>query len=567
MENNLTRRLEIDHTRANVEKRIAPAVISSEAPVNRGDFIEVLIHNTDSINLERAPLSLIESHNTDQLAIGTVENIRVDGDKLRGDVRFGNSARANEVFADVQAGVVRNLSIGYRWDEYHEEGDTIKVTRWTPYEVSAVSVPADPGAGFYRSEDSKMSTETLTLDKGAKEERARINELYNLGDQYDAKDLAEQLIRSGGNAADMKEKLLERSIEQKPIDTGDFFVSTFGPKEEREFSLTNVLRSIANPKDKIDIGYELEVSQELQRQTGKSTQGILMPLNTRAVTYGGTGSNLVETQHLASNFIDVLRNRSAVMSLGVTHLNGLVGNVSIPRKTGTSTAYWIAGDGADSLTESTPAFDNLTLSPKTVGGLVSFSHKMLVQSDPAIEQLVRNDLANMLAVEVDAKAVNGDGTGNTPVGILNTVGIGSNTYANGGNPSYADMVGLEGDLSAANADLGSMSYLTTPALATTLKTTDVGTDTGQFIWSGGRERGQGQVNGFDAYYSGNVPAGYAIFGNWSDLIIGNWGVLEIDADPYGTNFAKGSVTVRAMMDIDFAVRHAASFTEIHEAAV
>ncbi len=73
------------------------------------------------------------------------------------------------------------------------------------------------------------------------------------------------------------------------------------------------------------------------------------------------------------------------------------------------------------------------------------------------------------------------------------------------------------------------------------------------------------MNGFDSYYSGNVPAGYALFGNWADLIVGNWGVLEIDADPYGTNFAKGSVTVRALMDIDFGVRHAASFTEIHAA--
>lgn len=570
---NMTRQLEIDHTRADKGKRIAPAVISSETPVDRGDFIEVLIHDNNSIDLSRAPLPLIESHKTDQLNIGTVENLRVDNGKLRGDVRFGQSSRADEVWKDVQAGVVRNLSIGYRWNEYREDGDTIKVTRWQPYEVSAVAAPADMQAGFYRSnsEVPKMNKQDQVNSDieniKNRNEKARVNKLRELGERFGIEDIAENFINQERSVEDLKDVILEINS-QAPSLTDQTPVRDLGlvNGQERQFSITNVLRAMANPKDQIDIGYEMEVSQELQRQLGKNTQGILMPLQSRAVTYGGTGSNIVETQHLANNFIDVLRNRSAVMSLGVTQLSGLVGNVNIPRKTGTSTAYWIAGDGADTLTESTPAFDNLTLSPKTVGGLVSFSHKMLVQSDPGIENLIRNDLANMLAVEIDAKAIAGDGTGNTPTGILNTASIGSNTYANAGAPSYADMVGLEGDLAAANADMGSMAYLTTPTLATGLKTTDVGTDTGQFVWSGGRERGQGMVNGFDAYYSGNVPAGYAIFGNWADLIIGNWGVLEIDADPYGSNFAAGSVTVRAMMDIDFAVRHAASFTEIHEAA-
>jgi len=285
----------------------------------------------------------------------------------------------------------------------------------------------------------------------------------------------------------------------------------------------------------------------------------------RAVTYGGTGSNIVPTEYLADSFIDVLRNRSVVMPLA-TMLPGLVGNVEIGKKTGSSSASWIAGDNSDSLSESTPVFDQVTLSPKTVGGLITVSHRMLRQSSPAVEMLLRQDLADMLAVEIDMQALQGDGTGNKPVGVLNTTGVGTATYTNGGAPSWANITGLEGIVAASNADRGSLAYLTTPTMAATLKSTDVGTDTGRFIWTSGKEQGTGEMNGLPAYSSGNVPAGRVVFGNWADVLIGTWGVIEIDADPYGANFSKGSVSVRALMDVDVGVRHPQSFAVLSEAA-
>lgn len=191
---------------------------------------------------------------------------------------------------------------------------------------------------------------------------------------------------------------------------------------------------------------------------------------------------------------------------------------------------------------------------------MTFSHKMIVQSSPDIESIVRQDLADLIASEIDLKAIQGDGTSNTPTGILNTSGIGSTTYANGGSPDLADVVGLETTIATANADQGNMAYLTTPAICGTLKTTDVGTDTGKFVWSGG------MLNDLPAHKTGNMSAGHVLLGNWQQLLVGFWGGIEIDADPYGSNFLKGSVTVRVLADVDFGVRHAAAFAEIHEAA-
>ncbi|MET0101842.1 MAG: phage major capsid protein [Sedimenticola sp.] len=596
-----TRILEIDLSRTRDGDNSVPATISTEFPVDRGRYIEVLEHSEAAIDLSRAPLPLIESHDIDSLNIGVVEEVRVVGGKLKGRLRFGESRRAKEILRDVKAGVVRNLSIGYKWLDYLQDGETIKVTRWMPHECSLVAAPADPNAGIYRTlkRGNKMTTE-VTQDindyseaeswhpdeeerktrsqrrrenRDAERNQQRIDGILAIAGRHPEQIETARRFIANGNSVNEFRNIVETIAKQSSYVRSDSPISELETAINGEYSLVRALRAIADPKAQNEAGLEFEVSREMERKLGKRTNGLLVPLGAlgrgmqRGVTYGGSGSNLVETEHLSGNFIDVLRARSQVMSMNVTVLSGLVGNVDIPRKTAGAEAFWFDADGTASITESTPTFDSVSLTPKTVGGLVNFSHKMLKQSAPQIEEIIRQDLADTLAKEIDIKAIAGDGTSNTPVGIINTTGIGSGTYANGGMPDYPAIVGLEGDLAVADADRGSMAYLTTPGMATTLKTKDVGTDTGQFIWTPGRERGQGIMNGYDAHYSTNVPAGYVLFGNWTDFIVANWGVLEIFADPYGSNFAKGSVSVRALMDIDFGVRHPESFTEIHEAAV
>ena len=210
-------------------------------------------------------------------------------------------------------------------------------------------------------------------------------------------------------------------------------------------SLVKVLRGISDPRQLPEAGLELEMSQDMQRVLGKRTQGVLIPyeaLQTRATTIGGSGANLVGTDHLSGSFIDVLRNRSMVMSLGPTVLRGLVGDISIPKKSATTTAYWIAADDGDAVTASDPTLTGVDMSPNTVGGATTFSHKMLVQSSPDIEVLVRQDLADMIASEIDLKAISGTGSNNQPTGVLATSGIGTVDFA-ADNPTYAEIVQME----------------------------------------------------------------------------------------------------------------------------
>ena len=197
------------------------------------------------------------------------------------------------------------------------------------------------------------TTDKTKLDETVTNQR--VNDVLTEAKRLDLLELGAEVLRDGGNLQDFRTRALEEIGKRNP-ETREI---GFSLPSGKQFSITNVLRSFMPNERGIDIGYELEVSQELQRQYGRKTNGVLIPMQ-RAITYSGTSGVTVSTDHLDSEFVDVLRARSVVMQLAGTQLSGLVGNVSIPRKTAGSTAYWIAGDDSDSLTASTPTFDSIS---------------------------------------------------------------------------------------------------------------------------------------------------------------------------------------------------------------
>lgn len=571
---------------ANQERRTVEVAFSSEEPYLRWFGYEVLDHSPESIRMarikNRAPVLLHHDHREH---IGVVESVTIDSDRrARAVVRFGNGEHASEVFNDVVDGIRSQVSVGYRVHEMilEKSGDddepVYRVTDWEPFEISIVSVAADPSVGVGRGEGTDMNNENLTRSERKKQsgalekERERVSEILGIGKEFKYLDLAEKSVASGDSVEDFRAKMLKQLEVDNSVRNDLPYLdamnqagmggdnSPYGRSME-QYSIVKLLRGLADPKELSHAGLELEISQDMQRTLGRSTSGVLVPweaLQTRATTIGGSGGNLKATELLAGNFIDVLRARSRVMSLGPTMLTGLLGDVAIPRKTASTSAYWIAGDGGDAVTESDPTFDQVTLSPKTVGGATTFSHKMIIQSTPDIETLVRQDLADMIAGEIDLKAIQGDGTGNTPIGVVNQTGINAQSFV-AANPTWAEVTGMEALIAADNADVSSMAFLVTPAMVDHFKVTEKFSSTGITIWSDGREHGQGVVNGYRCLSSGNVPSGSVILADWSQLLIGMWGGIELAADGGGTNFLKGSVTVRVLADMDIAVRHPVSF--------
>jgi len=586
----LHRSFDLSRDAINEETRTVELAFSSESPVARWFGDEILDHDPNSIRLGRlndgGPV-LVDHDATDH--VGVVESVVISGDRVgRAQIRFGKSERAEEIYQDVKDGIRKSVSVGYRIHKMALESETdgqetYRASDWEPFEISMVSVPADASVGVGRAaEDAEFETvvtrdEKFTheeikmedikktapvvdtaaeLEKTRKAELGRITDIEAMGNQHGFTEQARSAIENGVTADQFRKDILVKLGEAKPVTDTDIGLTE---KEVRQFSFMRAIHALANPADRRAqeaAAFEFEASRAASEKMGRTAQGIFVPSDVlkRDLTVGTStaGGHTVATDLLSSSFIDSLENAMQVANLGATVLRDLQGNIAIPRQTGGATAYWVAESGA--VTESAAAFDQVTMSPNTVGAFSDISRKLLLQSSIDIETFVRNDLALRLALSIDDKAINGDGSSNTPTGILSTTGIGSVSFGSSGAPTFGEIVDVETQVSQDNALMGSLAYMTTAAMAGGLKQKAKDAGSGQFVLA------DGQANGYNVAVTNQCAANTVIFGNWADLIIGMWGGLDINVDT-STGSASGTVRVVALQDVDIAVRHAQSFAK------
>lgn len=628
----LRRNFAIDRRTIDEDKRTVDLSFSSEEPVDRYFGTEILGHNKGEVDLSflgsgRAPL--LVGHWTDDL-VGVIEKATIGSDrKGRAVVRFGKSDLAEEIFNDVKDGIRSNVSVGYhilkmRLEEDDEDkGRSYRAVLWKPLEVSVVAIPADESVGVgrkVRDQKPDLRTEIISREgpqtgvsresKGAvmpeenavttetkasppvvdvakieadtrKAEKVRVRDIVAIGKDHGFSDEAMQAVADGTSLDDfraaMMEKMKGRGV--SPVDRGSDVGLT--DKEAKSFSFLRAINALANPTDRAAqerAAFEFDCSKAVQGQLKRNAQGIMIPMEVLArdmvVGTDASGGYLVATDLLASNFIEILRNKMMTRALGAMTIPGLVGDVAIPKQTGGATAYWVAESG--DVTESTPVLAQLALTPKTCGAWTDLSRKLLLQAAIGAEAFVRGDLASVLALALDAAGIAGPGTGNQPTGILSTTGIGDVAGGtNGLAPAWSHVVDLETEVSIDNADVGALAYLTNAKVRGALKQTEKASGTGLFVWEKGLESGFGDLNGYRAAVSNQVPSDLdkgtstgvcsaAIFGNWADLIYGLWGTVDITVDPY-TNATSGTVRVVALQDADVGVRHPESFAAMQDA--
>ena len=443
-----------------------------------------------------------------------------------------------------------------------------------------------------------------TAERATAQERQRMRDITTLGAKFGKSKEAEAAIEAGTPYDAFRETVftnLEKSGALKLAEPAEIGLSK---KEVQAFRFTNLIAATLFPDDlgvRKVAGFELECARAAadKREDGKAERAgaFCIPVDVLSSPLGMTadqaraaadmaiaramagarigqrdlvvgtntaGGHLVATDLLASSFIDLLVNQLSVMRMGATMLTGLQGNVAIPRATSGAIGYWVAENGGP--TESQQAFDQVALTPKTVGALVDYSRRLLLQSNISVEAFVRMDIARSIALALDLAALNGSGSSNQPRGVMNTVGIGSVAGGtNGALPSWGNVVDLETAVAVANAASGSLGYLGNAKVRGRLKQTQIFSGTsGQPIWAGN------ELNGYPATVSNQVPSNLTkgsasgvcsglLFGNWADLIIGMWGGLDIMLDPY-TGSAAGTRRVVALQDADVNVRYPQSFS-------
>jgi HK97 family phage major capsid protein len=271
-----------------------------------------------------------------------------------------------------------------------------------------------------------------------------------------------------------------------------------------------------------------------------------------ATTPGAKGGYMVNVTNMG--FIDILRNRSIAMAMGARQLSGLEGNVTFPRQTGKPSVTWQGGEGT-SITAADQTLGQLSMTPKTCIAITDVSEQLLRQATPSAEAFVMADLAADVAIDgVDNAVINGTG-GAQPLGIKNTTGITSGQDA--ASATYAKILAFISTAAGANAIRGNPGFVTNAAGAVKLLQVQRFTSTDTPVWVGNVL--DGELVGFNAKSSEQLASGNLIFGSWDEVVIGDWGVLELSTDNGGTRFNTAQVGVRALWMVDVLLRYPQAF--------
>lgn len=627
------RALLVDRAAIDETARTATLAFASETPYERWWGIEILDCTPSSMRTGRlrSGANLLCDHDTCDV-VGVVESVEIGADRVgRAVVRFGKSARAEEVWQDVIGGIRRNVSFGYMVHkavlvETVDGVDTYRVTDFEPFEISLVSVPADASVGVGRSAlpaqdrgsvcvtveveiEDDCAPDAATADpadpadgadpamedcalnactpqkkstpiKGkpmseiiTPEARNHAAEISKVSAAFPGTaELALSAIQRGLTVEQFQREALDK-LAAAPIPTSDIGLSQ---NEVKQYSVMRAINALTNPGDRAAqeaAGFERAASDAVAKKMGKASRGFFLPsdVQKRDLTAGtnNAGGFTVATDMRPQDFIGALRNAMVIDGLGTRMLTGLVGSVAIPKQSGAATAYWVAENVAP--TESQQTLAQVTMSPKTVGAYTDISRRLLLQSSIDVENMVQTDLATVLGLAIQQAAINGAG-GSAPTGLLTAVTPGIVGGTNGLAPTWQNIIDLETAIASANADVGSMAYLTNAKVRGKLKSTQkFATTNGAPIW----DFGANPINGYNAGVTNGVPSNLTkgtssgvcsaiLFGNFSDLIIGMWGTLDLLVDPY-TGSNAGTVRVVTLQDVDVAIRNIESFATMVDA--
>lgn len=357
-----------------------------------------------------------------------------------------------------------------------------------------------------------------------------------------------------------------------------------------EFRFHDVIKASLEfrEKGKLPEGLVAEMSQEAEREAklaGQTIKGIGIPymvlrsarpnannminFEKRANQVVGTesaGGYTVPTELVG--FIDALYAKLKLVSLGAQKLTGLTGKIDMPTGENNMVTVW-EGEVDDNVV-SNKTFGKKSIEAHRLSAFTPMSKQLIIQSSLDIENYIREQLLTATSIAVETAAINGAGS-TDPLGLLGTSGIGSVVGdTNGAVPAWSHIVDLETAIYSADADVEGMGYLTTPGIKGVLKKTAIESGDATKIWPVGSK----ELNGYRAEVSTLVPSDLTkgtstnchaiMFGNFKDLVMCQWGGLDILVDPYSSKY-QGLVEVQLDSFHDIFVKRAKSFAAMVDA--
>lgn len=374
----------------------------------------------------------------------------------------------------------------------------------------------------------ELKTRALEIVDTAKKEVRDLtdeetNEINQIKDEIKELDEVETPIEESAERVETEETVIEESVEdeveEKEVETERNINNNNSNqirKMNKEFRLIKAIRDVANNRSMDEVTKAVaNLGAEEMRKSGLSFGGqIQLPLESRTITVASEHEDVIETEF--TNILEPLRAKNVLVEAGAKYLTNLVGDVQVPVMGATNVGW--AGEVADAQSGD-PSFNHITLQPKRLTAYIDLSKQFIAQDSLAAEQLIREDLVKAINNKLEATIL-GAGTGSTtePQGMFDAI---SATSVSG----YSDIVDKEADIEDANVN-GNCVYIMSNKAKAALRAMPKSSKSTQLVFE------NGEVDGTKALNTSHVAEKKYIYGDFSNLAIGQWGAIDLTVDPY-----------------------------------
>ena len=298
--------------------------------------------------------------------------------------------------------------------------------------------------------------------------------------------------------------------------------------EKRSFSLLGAIRAVSENRslDPIAQAVVLEGQAEMRNRSLSLVGQIQLPtaVEERAITVQSEGEDVV-----ATNLMDVmgsLKAKNVLVQAGARVLENLTGDVSFPLSS-SANCRWEGETSETAATDMT--FTHVKLSPKRLSCVVDVSKQFLLQDSASAERVIREEILSAINSKLEKTFLGAEqGTNTMPQGIFYNNGAPLTEVA-----KFKDLTDLEADVENANVD-GKVVYLLSPKSKGILRNMVKGEKTTNLVYE------NGCVDGTEALSTSNIAEKRFAYGDFSNVVIANWGNLDITVDPM-TKAASGLV--------------------------
>lgn len=332
----------------------------------------------------------------------------------------------------------------------------------------------------------------------------------------------------------------EEKIEEKNKDNNQ---SNPIRKMNKEFRLIKAIRDVANNRSLDEVSKAVaNAGAEEMRKSGLSFGGqIQLPLETRTITVASEHDDVIETEF--TNILEPLRAKNVLVNAGAKYLGNLVGDVQVPIMSATNVGW--AGEVADAASGD-PSFSHVTLQPKRLTAYIDLSKQFIAQDSLAAEALIREDLVKAINAKLE-ETILGAGSGSTtePQGMFDAI---SATSVSG----FSDICDKEAELEDANVYNEKVYVMSNKAKAA-LRVMPKSTKSTQLVYE------NGEVDGTKAFNTSMIDGKKYLYGDFSNLAIGQWGAIDLTVDPY-TLARSGQVRLVVNAYFDAKILRASAFT-------